>query len=29
MQTDNVFIVHPKTNEQISALKAIVKAFKN
>lgn len=28
MQTQNIFIAHPKTNEQIEALKAIVKAFK-
>lgn len=28
MTTDNIFIAHPKTVEQIEALKAIVKAFK-
>jgi adenylate kinase family enzyme len=28
MQTQNIFIAHPKTSEQIEALKAIVKAFK-
>ena len=28
MQTQNIFIAHPKTNEQIEVLKAIVKAFK-
>ena len=28
MQTQNIFIVHPKTAEQINALKAVVKAFK-
>lgn len=28
MQTQNIFIAHPKTVEQIQALKAIVKAFK-
>lgn len=28
MITDNIFIAHPKTVEQIEALKAIVKAFK-
>lgn len=28
MKTDNIFIAHPQTVEQIEALKAIVKAFK-
>lgn len=28
MPTENIFIAHPKTTEQIDALKAIVKAFK-
>ena len=28
MSTDNIFIAHPQTVEQIEALKAIVKAFK-
>lgn len=28
MTTDNIFIAHPQTVEQIEALKAIVKAFK-
>jgi len=28
MATENIFIAHPKTIEQINALKAIVKAFK-
>ena len=28
MQTQNIFIAHPKTAEQINALKAVVKAFK-
>lgn len=28
MQTQNIFIAHPKTVEQINALKAVVKAFK-
>ncbi len=28
MTTDNIFIAHPQTIEQIEALKAIVKAFK-
>lgn len=28
MSTENIFIAHPKTIEQINALKAIVKAFK-
>jgi hypothetical protein len=28
MQTENIFIAHPTTIEQINALKAVVKAFK-
>jgi hypothetical protein len=28
MQTQNVFIAHPTTIDQITALKAVVKAFK-
>ena len=28
MQTQNVFIAHPTTTDQVNALKAIVKAFK-
>lgn len=28
METENIFIAHPKTIEQINALEAIVKAFK-
>jgi arginine/ornithine N-succinyltransferase beta subunit len=27
MQTENIFIAHPTTSEQIDALKAVVKAF--
>lgn len=28
MKTQNIFIAHPKTEEQINVLKAIAKAFK-
>ena len=28
MQTENIFIAHPTTNEQIEALKALVNALK-
>ncbi len=28
MQTQNIFIAHPTTTDQIEALKAVVKAFK-
>lgn len=28
MQTDNIFIIHPSTTEQVDALRAFVKALK-
>lgn len=28
MQTDNIFIIHPSTTEQVEALKAFAKALK-
>ena len=28
METENIFIAHPTTTDQINALKAVVKAFK-
>ena len=28
MQTDNIFIAHPTTTDQLNALKAVVKALK-